>query len=286
MTEYSAARGILLTLAYDGTDFHGYQRQAGLRTVQEVVEAAIVRVDSGASTLRACSRTDAGVHALDQKVAFTATRPIPAFAYMREIERYLPRDVAVVAAEERPLGYDPRFDAKEKTYHYRVRVGRARDPLRDRTHLHLHRGMHRKGVPLDCSDVSVCLSLDAMREAASLLVGTHDFAAFRAAGDARRTTVRTIHELRVEREEGTNDCVRFVVRGSSFMKHMVRILSGTLLEVGREHHAPSWVSGMLEPGRDRHAAGPTAPPQGLVLVSVVLGRLEQREQREQLGSEA
>jgi tRNA pseudouridine38-40 synthase len=273
LNERAERYGILLTLAYDGTDFHGYQRQAGLRTVQAVVEDAIARVDPEASTLRACSRTDAGVHASDQKVAFTGTRGMPAFAYLKEIERHLPGDVAVVAAADCDPSYDPRFDACEKTYHYRVRAGRARDPLRDRTHLHLHRGMHRKGVPLDCSEVSTCLSMDAMREAASHLVGTHDFAAFRAAGDPRRTTTRTLHELSIEREEGTHDCLRIVVRGNSFMKHMVRILSGTLLEVGREHREPAWVKALLESGVDRHSCGPTAPPQGLVLVSVVLGRI-------------
>jgi tRNA pseudouridine38-40 synthase len=272
LDERSERRGVLLTLAYDGTDFHGYQRQAGLRTVQQVVEEALARVDPWASTLRACSRTDAGVHAVDQKVAFTGTRAMPAFAYWKELERHLPRDVAVVAAADCDPSYDPRFDAREKTYHYRVRVGRARDPLRDRTHFHLHRGMVRRGVPLDCSDVSACLDVEAMREAASHFVGTHDFNAFRAAGDARRTTVRTIHELSIEREEGTNDCLRLVVRGNSFMKHMVRILAGTLLDVGREHHDASWVKTLVEPGVDRRAGGPTAPPQGLVLVSVVLGR--------------
>jgi tRNA pseudouridine38-40 synthase len=273
LTQPAERRGVLLTLAYDGTDFHGYQRQEGLRTVQEVVEYALARVDPEASKLRACSRTDSGVHALDQKVSFAGTRPMPAFAYWKELERHLPHDVAVVGAADCDPGYDPRFDAREKTYHYRVRVGRARDPLRDRTHLHLHRGMYRKGVPPECSDASVCLSLEAMREAASYFVGHHDFCAFRAAGDERRTTTRTIHELSIEREEGTNDCLRFVVRGSSFMKHMVRILSGTLLEIGREQRDPTWVKALLEPGTDRHASGPTAPPQGLVLVSVVLGRL-------------
>lgn len=271
MNERPAKRGVLLTLAYDGTDFHGYQRQDGLRTVQSEVERALEKVDPWASRLRACSRTDTGVHALAQKAAFTGTRDMPAFAYWKELERHLPRDVAVVDAEECALDYEPRFDAVEKTYHYRVRVGPSRDPLRDRTHFHLFRGMIRKGTR-ESTDVGVSLSLEAMREAASYLVGTHDFVAFRAAGDERKNTVRTIHELSIEREEGTTDALRIVVRGNAFMKQMVRIISGTLLEVGRERREPSWVKTLVEPGKDRRHAGPTAPPQGLVLVSVVLGR--------------
>lgn len=265
--------GVLLTIAYDGTDFRGYQRQTpDLRTVQAVVEEALQDFDPTASALRAASRTDAGVHALAQKAAFTTERAIPPIAYLKELERRLPPDVAIREAESCVPNYAPRFDARYKIYHYRVRVGPTRDPLRDRYHYHLHGAHFRPGARSDECAIATALNLEALEEAARLFVGRHDFRAFRDTGDRRENTIREMSRVAIQTDREYPDALRIIVEGDAFMKQMVRIMVGTLLEVAREKHPPSWISELLCADATRSDAGPTAPPEGLFLAHTELGR--------------
>lgn len=256
---------VLLTLAYDGTGFHGWARQPGARTVAGELERAIAEMNGAFAELRGTSRTDAGVHALGQRAAFDPARDIPPEGWRRGLSRLLPPDVEVVAATQAPRGYAPRFDTIDKTYRYLLLVSEPRDPLlRDRAWHLGRRLLGRGGGGLD---------LGAMREAARALVGTHDFRAFRAADDERTVTVRTIDRLEVvEGFAGDPRLVALEVRGTAFMKNMVRILAGTLVEVGRGVRDTASVAALLGPHGERRDAGPTAPPAGLTLVDIRLGR--------------
>lgn len=256
---------VLLELAYDGTAFSGWARQPGQRTVQGEVERAIAEMNGAPVDLRGTSRTDAGVHALAQKAAFDPARDIAPEGWRRGLSRLLPADVEVVDATRAPRGYSPRFDSVDKTYRYLLLVSEARDPLlRDRV-WHLGQRMLGKGERT--------LDVPAMREAASRLVGTHDFRAFRSADDEREHTERTICRLDVvEAFGGDPRVVAIEVCGTAFMKNMVRILTGTLVDVGRGVRAPESVAELLGPTGNRRDAGPTAPAAGLTLVEIRLGR--------------
>jgi tRNA pseudouridine38-40 synthase len=277
--------GVRLVVAYEGTDFCGWQRQPGQRSVQGVLEDAVASMCGHRVAVRGAGRTDAGVHAEGQVAAFDSLREIPPRGWMLGLNQRLPEDVAVRHAEPAPVGYEPRFDAVDKTYRYLVLLGQARDPHWRRRAWHLARvrasgkapdmgdSHTRDGEPSGAVDGVRTLDLDAIRQASVHLVGTHDFAAFRAADDGRAVTTRTLHALEVhERFAGHPDLVAFEVRGDAFLKQMVRILVGTLVEVGRGTRTPSSVAALLEPGARRAQAGPTAPPHGLTLVRVTLGR--------------
>lgn len=256
---------VLLQLAYDGTAFHGWARQPGQRTVQGEVERAIAEMNGAPVDLRGTSRTDAGVHALAQKAAFDPARDIAPDGWRRGLSRLLPADVEVVDATRVPRGYSPRFDSVDKTYRYLLLVSEARDPLlRDRV---WHLGQRALGRGERTLDVP------AMRAAATALVGTHDFRAFRSADDEREETERTISRLEVvEAFGGDSRIVGIEVCGTAFMKNMVRILTGTLVDVGRGSRTAESVTALLGPSGDRRDAGPTAPAAGLTLVEVRLGR--------------
>lgn len=255
-------QGIRLTLAYDGADFAGWARQPGQRTVQGTVEEAIATMNGASVDLRAASRTDAGVHAIGQVAAFDAAREIPELGWLHGLNSALPDDVVVTDSAACAVGYNPRFDTTGKTYRYLVLRGRIRDPLLRRTSWYL--GQRKDGRELD---------LGAMREAASVLIGTHDFQAFRAADDDRENTTRTL--TRVELEDGWAGEPRllaFEVEGNAFMKNMVRIIVGTLVAVGRGALDAKDVQALLGPKGHREHAGPTAPAYGLTLISTRLGR--------------
>jgi tRNA pseudouridine38-40 synthase len=237
-----------LTLEYDGTGYVGWQRQPNGVSVQEVVERALGELLGEPVSTEAAGRTDAGVHALGQVVAFDAPRALPLTAYTRGLSGLLPDDVSVVEAEEVPSGFDPRRWASGKRYRYLISNRPVRSPTRRRTHWELF-------APLD---------VGAMDEAARHLVGTHDFAAFQAANCQARTSVRTLRELALL---ATGDLVQFDFEGTAFLKHMVRNMVGSLVEVGRGQQPPSWVAEVLA-SHDRMRAGPTAPAHGLVLVEV------------------
>ena len=266
--------GVRLTLAYDGTDFAGFQRQREERTVQAVLETAIERITRCAVSVRAAGRTDAGVHAEGQVVAFDTTRSLAPERWCMAINRYLPADVAVQDSAACAPQYNPRFDAIDKTYRYLCHLGSARDPLlRHRAWL-LSRSRER------AAQSGAQLDLDAMHACCELLLGSHDFGAFRAADDIRENTVRTLFRVQLIPDWlGRHQLLAIEVQGSAFMKNMVRIIAGTLVAVGRGRLTTSQVAELLQPKATRSKYAETAPAHGLTLVQVRLGRLRPREAR-------
>jgi len=242
---------VRLSLEYDGTDFVGWQRQPNGRSVQGVLEAALAELLGAPVGAAAAGRTDAGVHALGQVVAFDAPRALPAKAYLRGLSSLLPEDVAVVGADEVPDTFDPRRWATGKRYRYLVSRRASRAPLLRRTHWEVF-------APLD---------VRAMRVSAPALLGTHDFSSFRAADCEAPHPRRTLRELELH-EDG--EVLRFEVEGTAFLKHMVRNIVGSLVDVGRGKRPPGWVGEVLA-AKDRTLAGPTAPAHGLTLVAVSYG---------------
>jgi tRNA pseudouridine38-40 synthase len=274
MTPEGLAHGVRLTLAYDGTDFHGWQQQPGVRTVQGELERALARMGAAHGRIKGCSRTDAGVHAEAQVVAFATDRAIPTTGWTMRLNSLLPRDVAVRETSPCEPDYDPRFDSLGKTYRYSMHGGPTRDPLRARRYWWLPPALARRDLRTRGPGIEAFFDLEAMAEAAARLLGTHDFAAFRAANDGRENTVRTMRAIRlVPGYAGYPDALAIEVEGDAFMKNMVRILVGTLVDVGRRHTSPDAVAAMLEPGRERKDTGPTAPAHGLTLVRIELGRI-------------
>jgi len=272
-------RGVRLTLAYDGTAYAGFQRQRSVRTIQGELEAAIARVTQTPALARGAGRTDAGVHAEGQVVAFDTERELPPRRWLLALNRYLPDDIAVQDVHECAPGYDPRFDALEKLYRYLFYLGLARSPrLRHRAwHLARARG-HDTSDDAELLTRACQLDVGAMREAASALVGTHDFRAFRAADDTRENTLRTLHSLDlIEGFREDPHVFALEVRGSAFMKNMVRIIAGTLVAVGRGRMRAHELAGLLGPAAVRSKLSETAPAHGLTLVHVSLGRLEKAQ---------
>lgn len=241
----------LVTLEYDGTDFVGWQSQPNGRAIQDVVERALVELFAGeAMHASASGRTDSGVHAEAQPVSFLqpegVTRSMDACA--RGLNALLPRDVGVRTACLREPGFDARFSARGKLYRYAVLRRPGRSPLLGRTSWVHYR-------PLDSA---------RMAEAAALLVGRHDFQAFRASDCEAKSAVRTLKRLDVT-ERG--ELLLIEAEGEGFLKHMVRNLVGSLVDVGTGKRPAAWMGEVLA-SRNRKEAGPTAPAQGLTLVRV------------------
>ncbi len=259
--------GVRLIVAYDGTDFTGWQRQPGFRTVQAELEAAVAALAGEDVKVRGASRTDTGVHALAQLAGFDSPRQIPPYKWVRGLNGKLPYDIAVRSAEPCEAGYDPRYDARAKTYRYLLHLGPVRDPLlRGRAwHLGPRRARSTGAPPMTPAE---WLDRDAMRAATAELVGTHDFRAFKTAIDPREQTVRTLFRVEIlEGWAGREDLLAIEVRGDAFMHNMVRILVGTLVDVGRGRLTPEALREVIRAG-DRAGAGETAPPGGLYLVEV------------------
>lgn len=245
-----AERTYRLTLEYDGAGFAGWQRQPrGERTVQGVVEQALGDLVGVPVPIMGSGRTDAGVHAHAQVAsARFATRLEPP-TLTRALNARLPRDTVLRDVGIAPDGFDARRCATAKTYRYSIWNGAVRSPLREARQAH----------------VAARLDLAAMREAAAVLIGEHDFAAFRAAGSEVETSVRTLFSLVIDGAAGGE--VTLEVRGSGFLRHMVRNLAGTLVEVGHGRRNPAALGALLA-SRDRRQAGPTAAAHGLALVGV------------------
>lgn len=241
-------RRVLLVVQYDGTDYHGFQRQRQQVTVQERLEQTLEQVLGEAATVTAAGRTDAGVHAIGQAVALVTTNPIPLPNLVRALNDALPADLAIVSAEAVPAEFHARRDAVSKLYSYRILNRELPSPFICRYAWHVCE-------PLD---------LELMQAAAEKLVGEHDFAAFCASGSSVRSTVRRLGRLEVTRE---GDLVEIRAEANGFLYMMVRIMVGTLVEVGLGRLSAEEVGWVLA-GRDRRQAGPTAPPQGLCLVAV------------------
>ncbi|MGA0038441.1 MAG: tRNA pseudouridine(38-40) synthase TruA [Pirellulales bacterium] len=252
----SPRRRIGLRLAYDGGAYSGWQAQPQQRTVQGMLAAAIATVDPTADALRGSSRTDAGVHALDQVAAFSCSRPLEPEAWLRAINANLPKDIVVVHAWQAADSFDPVGAAVRKRYRYRL----YDDPVRPVfSRAHVWRQPAR-------------LNVEAMQAAAGALVGEHDYSSFETASSPRLSKVRTIYDLavcRVDTPERANAEVQVEVEGNGFLYNMVRIIVGSLAMVGVGRKPASWMAEALA-ARHRPAAGPTAPPHGLTLVSIQL----------------
>ena len=237
------SRRIRITLAYDGTDFHGWQVQPGLPTIQGVLEEIIGGMEGKPVHVAGSGRTDAGVHARAQVAAFTIENPIPLDNLQRAVNRLLPAAIRILDVAEVHADFHPRFDSIAKTYQYTLVRTAICSPFE-------WRYVHHFPYPLNEA---------AMIEAAPLVEGEHDFGVM-AASDERdspeRSTVRTIFSSRLER---VDDRLIYTVRGTGFLKHMVRNIVGTLIEVGRGTRAPAQVF---------EKAGATAPARGLTLISV------------------
>lgn len=261
--------GVGLVVAYDGTPFGGWQRQNNAPTVQAELERAVETMAGAACKVRGVSRTDAGVHAHHQVASFDSPRDIEPYKWARGLNGQLPKTIAVHRVARVPEGWDPRGHVAGKTYRYLLRVGDHRDPLMLDRAWQLGPRRTRPRPEAGRAAPSDWLDLDAMEAAAKHLEGTHDFQAFRSARDERENTVRTLREVRVVRGfSGRDDVVAVEVSGNAFMHNMVRILVGTLVEVGRERLDPDNVPALLGPDADRADCGETAPAHGLYLVHV------------------
>jgi tRNA pseudouridine38-40 synthase len=250
-------RNIRMTLQYDGTDFQGWQSQAqGERTVQDVLETAIMNITGEEVRISAAGRTDTGVHALEQVVSFPTASKLGGDTLARALNAVLPPDVRVLECRDVPEDFHPRYGARSKRYVYIVANMEVLSPFVSRYAWHMRR-------PLD---------VEAMRSAVLHLTGEHDFRAFMAAGSSVKTTVRELTELRLT-EEGSIGFLGFTLEGrflrleaegNGFLRHMVRNIAGTMVEVGKGRMAPEYVREILVSG-DRDLAGPTAPARGLFL---------------------
>ncbi len=244
-------RTLRLTLAYDGTDFAGWQVQPDSPTVQGLVREACARILGGPVKLTGASRTDAGVHALRQVASFATASSLDPAKLARGLNALLPDAVRVLDAREAPAGFDARRSALGKRYLYLIDRGRVAHPLLRRVAWHPR----------------FALDLDAMRSALGRIRGKHDFSAFCASPGRGRTPTCTVRSARLV---SRGDRVAVVVSANSFLHHMVRNIVGSLVEVGRGARPSSWMSELLA-GRDRTRSGPTAPPQGLMLLRVLYG---------------
>lgn len=250
-------KNILLTIEYDGSVFHGWQRQPDKPTVQGYLEQTLSSLLGSSITLNGTSRTDAGVHAYAQRASFAANVKIPVEKLAmvvnnslasRERGSFAASPVRIVKAEEKPADFHARFDSKGKKYIYRILNAESADVF-------VRNYVYHVAKPLDT---------DAMRRAAEYLKGTHDFKSFEAAGGTpRETTVRTIYDISVTGDRN----IEIHVSGDGFLYNMVRIITGTLTDIGAGKIAPEQMKAIID-AADRSAAGHTAPPYGLYLAEV------------------
>jgi tRNA pseudouridine38-40 synthase len=275
-------KGVRLIVSYDGTEFSGFQLQPNQRTVQGAIEEALRKISGETIRIRFAGRTDAGVHALGQIIAFDTYRELRMRNWVFALNSNLPHDMAVCSADPCEPGYEPRHDAVDKTYLYLMHTGVVRQPLLRNRVWHLGKLVRRDFPdPASLNGATSGLDVQPMQQATQRLIGTHDFGAFRASDDTHKTTVRTIHYVRlIENYYASPDILGIEVRGTAFLKNMIRIIAGTLVEIGRGRMTIEQFEGLLEPGADRKKAGETAPAHGLTLVSVTLGRQRQKTKSE------
>jgi tRNA pseudouridine38-40 synthase len=241
-----------LTLTYDGTAFVGWQRQANGRSVQALVEEALSRIEGGSVTVVGAGRTDAGVHALGQVASVKLTNDLAGPVLRRALNASLPPDVRVVAVEPASPEFNARFAVRTKTYRYRIVCGEFLSPFDRGFAWHL----------------PFALNVPEMQRAAGLFEGRHDFAAFQSAGSNVITTERTVLSSHLTSSKTAEaEQLHYEVTGDGFLRHMVRALVGTLVEVGAGRLRAGDLTRILA-SRDRHQAGPTAPACGLYLVAV------------------
>lgn len=241
-------RRIFLEIAYDGTNYSGWQVQNNAVSVQETIDRALSEWLSEEIHTIGASRTDAGVHAKGNVAVFDTKSQIPADKFAFGLNSRLPDDICIQESFEVPMEFHPRFTETVKTYEYKILNRKFPDPTRRNDSLFYYGR----------------LDVDAMNEAASYLVGPHDFKSFCAVNHDAKTTVRTIYSAIVDKE---GDMITFQITGNGFLYNMVRIIAGTLIEVGKGMIRPENIKNIME-ARDRQKAGPTAPAHGLTLVEI------------------
>jgi tRNA pseudouridine38-40 synthase len=244
-------RTFKITLAYDGTNYAGWQFQPNRPTIQGTFQAALARVAGETIQAIASSRTDAGVHALGQVVSLETQCMLPAERLLPALNANLPDDIAVLAVDQARGGFHAIRDALRKQYRYVIHDG----PLRD---------VFGRHYAWHCRQT---LDVAAMQRAAAALVGTHDFRSFESAWPSRQSSIRTVYDLTVARGSDDRHRVTIDITANGFLYKMVRAIVGTLVEVGRHAEDDDWPARVLA-RRDRAAAGPTAPPHGLFLMQV------------------
>jgi tRNA pseudouridine38-40 synthase len=246
---------VCITLRFDGTEYHGFQVQKNALTVCQVLQDALERLYGVRPPVKGCSRTDAGVHALGYCVSYMPPKPIDPYKLPLAINRFLPPDIRVCAARLVGDDFHARYSAVSKEYVYRLRNSAVDDPFTMRYAWRLATPLH----------------VEAMQQAAQYFVGTHDFRAFMSAGSDIEDTVRTVHFFTVKRE---GEEVRFHICADGYLYNMVRILVGTLVEVGAGRMQPQQAQAVLQ-GCNRSLAGDTVPAKGLFLYRVNYGDAEQ-----------
>ncbi len=237
---------VMLTVAYDGTNYHGWQLQPNVTTIESVLNGALSALLKEETRVIGASRTDTGVHALGNIAVFDTQARMPAEKFAYALNQRLPEDIRIQDAREVPPDFHPRRQESRKTYEYKILNSAFPMPV-----YRLY--AHFTYVPLD---------VPSMRRAAACLVGTHDFKSFCSVNTTAETTVRTVYEITVDR---CGDMITIRVTGSGFLYNMVRIIAGTLIEVGRGNWQPERMQDILR-ACDRAHAGPTAPACGLTLV--------------------
>ncbi len=252
----TTATRIILEIAYEGTRYSGITRQKNGDTIAAHLDRAIQKLDPGAGLIIATSRTDAGVHAYRQPISFVTYKPeIKMRSWVLALHPYLPHDISIVSAAQFPIKYDPRRHSISKRYRYRILASGSE-------HAFYRNRSYRVGQRLD---------LELMRNEATALIGCHDFRAFRSVQDVRKETERTIHRFAIEEPTGYPPLIDLVIEGDRFMHNMVRIIAGTLIDVGRGHIPPGAFQRALH-SKDRIDLGVTAPARGLYLERVYLDR--------------
>lgn len=245
---------IMLEIAYDGTNYCGWQIQPELPTVEAEVNKALSSLLKDQIEVIGASRTDSGVHALGNVAVFDTNSRIPADKFTLALNQSLPEDIRVQSSMEVPLDFHPRKVNCRKTYQYRILNRRIALPT-DRYYSHF---------------VYYPLSLELMARAGSYLIGDHDYKSFCSVKTQVTDTVRTIYDLRVTKEDKDGDIITITIEGNGFLYNMIRIIAGTLIEVGRGALSPDDIPNILK-GLDRSLAGPTAPPEGLILMKIDYG---------------
>lgn len=241
-------RNIKLVIAYDGTAYHGWQTQLNRPTVQETIEGALGIITKQKVDLTGSGRTDSGVHALGQVANFKADTRIPEEKIKIALNANLPPDIRILESFDVPMDFNARFDAHSKRYMYQIYNHRVANPFYSR---------YSAFVP-------EILDMDKIDQGLKLLVGTHDFRGFMAAGSQAKTTVRTVYETGLIKE---GNLIKISIKGNGFLYNMVRIIAGTLIDIGKGLKDISAIEGGLE-HKDRSLLGQTAPPQGLFLMEV------------------
>ena len=241
-------RQLAIRLSYDGSAYHGWQRQKGLETVQQTLEEAVSRLAKAETHVIGCGRTDAGVHARKYCASFRTECAVPAEKLPLALNALLPPDIAVSAACEEEPEFHPVYSCRRKEYTYFLRSGALRDPF-ERSRVWFRPGE---------------LELEPMRQAAEQFLGTHDFAAVRSVGTNVKTTVRTVYSFSVDRE---GSLFTFRISASGFRYNMARAMVGTVVYAALGKLRPEDIPTILEAG-DRCLAGPTVPPQGLYMTGV------------------